>query len=115
MAIYDVFARLYRASITLTPADGDRIEAEGPLTDELRQLVRTHKTELRAELIRQKIGQIDDYPSSVPRRYVIPPYCRVKDTCHRLGSCGPPGTLAICGTLDLTSKEPSNENDERNE
>ena len=96
MSVYELFRTLYRAGVVVLPAEDGGIDAEGPLTDPLRELIRNNTKVLRAELNRQQIGERDDYPSPLPRRYVVPPYCRVKDTCHRLGACGPPATCTSC-------------------
>lgn len=96
MEVDAIFAHLYAAGVVLTPAADEGIDAEGALTDPLRKLIRNNTKVLRAELDRQQIGERDDDPSPLPRRYVVPPYCRVKDTCHRLGPCGPPATCSSC-------------------
>jgi hypothetical protein len=108
MDISTVFRTLYAAGIVLTPAEGDGLDAEGPLTEPRRELIRQHKTNILRTLREQRIGERDpDYPSPVPRRFVVPLACRVPDVCCRLGWCGPPGTAQQCGTPATISSSPS--------
>ena len=96
MSVYELFRTLYRAGVVVLPAEAGGIDAEGPLTESLRDLIRDNKEALRAELDRQKIGERSEYPSPVVRTYVVPDRCPVREACHRLGPCGPPGTVTSC-------------------
>jgi hypothetical protein len=96
MNAVNLFRILYAARVTVTPAPDGMVEATGPLTPSIRELIRTNKDTIRHALEEQGIGDRDDPPWTDPRRYVIPPSCIAPLACHRLGPCGPPATLTPC-------------------
>jgi hypothetical protein len=96
MSESELFRILHAAGVTVTPAPDGMIDATGPLTDALRQVIQSHKARIRLALEAQGIGELDDPPWTDPRRYVIPASCIAPMACYRLGPCGPPATLGRC-------------------
>ncbi len=96
METYEILRTIYTAGVMLRLSKDGRLEAEGPLTDQVRDLLRTHKHALMSQLLAQRIGQRDERPWILPRVYAVPASCREPMACHRLGPCGPPWTKHQC-------------------
>jgi hypothetical protein len=96
MDIFSVFRVLYHAGIRLTPAENGDVDAVGPLTEDLRELIKTYKPALVRELTHQQIGLRDGNSGGVPHQYVVPPACIARGACHRLGPRRPPHTIGAC-------------------
>lgn len=99
MDALDVLRTVYATGVVLLPVGTDSLEASGPpLSDQHRAMIRENKAALLAELARQHVGDRDNYPSVVPRRYATPTTCIAPGACQRLGPCGQFITRHACNS-----------------
>ncbi|MBA2276203.1 MAG: hypothetical protein H0W06_00440 [Chloroflexia bacterium] len=107
MNLLETVRSAYAAGVELWLDDGRlRYRSPGPLSADLRAQLAAYKAEITTLFTVYGVGETDDYPSALPKRYPAPPGCVGGGVCPRLGWCERALTGLSC---DRTKEPASNE------
>jgi hypothetical protein len=87
--VLDLFRRLYTNGTDVALADDGSVRLSGERPpDDLLAALKLHRDDMRDVLAEQGIGRnVDGFPSTMVRRYAVPPECGPQAACARLGPC----------------------------